>query len=253
MTDRELLALNKIGLIPGPNESESQFCERVSRSKKKFEKGNWIPPAHWDLPKEILSDFFDVKPLYICAFYSNQSLTPWQGAATWIRDREIHSIQLRKSFAKGSFLKIYSRTEVLAHEAAHAARSAFQEERFEEFFAYMTSSQKWRRILGPILRNPWEAWPFLIGTAIGTIWPFGFCIAAIWAALGFSRLILGHRTLTRAYHQILKEVKDDRKARSILFRLTDKEIELFAKGETVARYGEGRHDLRWKIIQNYCG
>lgn len=251
MTDRELVALNKIGFIPGPDESEEAFFSRVLRTKKKFEEGQWIPPAHWDHPKENLAQLFDVKPLYICAFYSNQNLTPWQGAASWIEGRELHSVQLRKNFSKGSFLKFYSRSEILAHEAVHAARSGFNEERYEEFFAYMTSEKKWRKILGPILQRPWEAWPFLIAVTLGTIWPIGFWAATFWASLGFLRLIRGHRTLAKASAQILKETGDPFKTRSILFRLTDEEIHRFANGETIARYAEGRHDLRWKIIQSY--
>jgi hypothetical protein len=252
MTDWELLALNKIGFIPGPGESESDFSERVSRTKKNFEKRNSIPPAHWDLPKETLLHTFDVNPLYICAFYSDKNLTPWQGAATWIEGSEIHSVQLRTSFSKGSFLGIYSRSEILAHEAVHAARCAFQEDRFEEYFAYMTSSKKWRRVLGPILKEPWEAWPFLICMTLGVFFPSAFLAAVLWIFSGFVRLIKGHRTLAAAYQVIFDQVKDHNKTRAILFRLTDREIERFAKGEKIERYNPKLHDLRWKIIQNYC-
>lgn len=252
MKDEELLSLNQAGFIPGPDENVEAFQARVQRSKRKFEEGSWIPPAHWDFAKENLSRLFDVKPLYICAFYSDKNLTPWQGAAAWIEGTELHSIQLRKSFAKGSFLKLYDRSEILAHEAVHAARSAFPNQRFEEYFAYMTSSKKWRQIMGPILRNPWEVWPFFLTCLLGAIWPISFLFATFWATLGFLRLIKSHYILRKASVQIFQETGDYQKTRSILVRLTDEEIERFTNGETIARYGQGRHDLRWKIILTYC-
>src|SRR5690242_3783438 len=104
LTDSELLTLDQMGFIPGPNESEEGFFKRVETAKEKFAKGKWIPESHWDWVRESLDTLFYVKPLYICAFYSNRSLTPWQGAAAWIEGRELSSIQLREKLKKGSYL-----------------------------------------------------------------------------------------------------------------------------------------------------
>jgi hypothetical protein len=194
---------------------------------------------------------FHVKPLYICAFYSNRSLTPWQGAASWIEGRALISIQLRKALQKGSYLGLYSREEILAHEAVHAARSGFNESRFEEFFAYMTSQKKWRRVLGPILHRPWEAWPFLLSLMGGIFFELLFLGAAFWMGLGFIRLAKHHRILKMAADQILKIVQDPGITRAILFRLTDQEIKKFAKGEEVKEMAAEPQTLRWKIIRNY--
>lgn len=249
MTDRDLLALDKIGFIPGPEEKEVDFLARVDQAKEHFEKGEWIPEAHWDWVREYLGQMFDVKPLYIGAFYSNRRLAPWQGAAAWIDGRILNSIQLRKELKKGSYLKIYQREEILAHEAVHAARSGFNENRYEEFFAYMTSEKRWRRVLGPIVQRPWEVWPFLLCTLIGILWPIGYLGAAVWAALGFSRLIQQHRRLNKAAAHILKRTQDARATRAILFRLTDQEIEQFSKGEDL--FAQKQTCLRWRIIRNY--
>ncbi len=251
MTDRDLLALDKIGFIPGPGEKEEDFLARVALGKGQFEKGNWIPEAHWDWVREYLDQLFHVKPLYICAFYSDRSLTPWQGAATWIEGRVVHSIQLRSGLKKGSYLRIYRREEILAHEAVHFARSGFSENLYEEFFAYMTSEKKWRRVLGPILQSPWEAWPFLICSSIGIFWSAGYLGAAFWAALGFSRLIKLHWRLKKAAEHLLKLVKEERIARAVLFRLTDEEIFLFSKGVNIGLYAQKQTCLRWQVIRNY--
>ncbi len=251
MTDQELLALDKRGLIPGPKEDEDSFLARVALVKESFEKGEWIPESHWDWVREYLQEMFNVKPLYICAFYSNRGLTPWQGAASWIEGKRLHAIQLRTGLKKGAYLGIYRREEILAHEAVHAARSGFDENRCEEFFAYMTSEKKWRRVLGPIVQRPWEVWPFLGALIGGMIWPVCYWGAAIWSGIGFFRLIRQHRVLKKAAAQIFKRTADARKARAILFRLTDAEIEAFSKGEEIENYAQRQTCLRWRIIRAY--
>lgn len=253
MTDNELLTLDKMGFIPGPGENEEAFRARVLKTKEQFENGAWIPESHWDWVREYLDRLVGVKPLYICAFYSNQHLVPWQGAAAWIEGRALHSIQLREGLRKGTYLRMYRREEILAHEAVHAVRSGFNENRYEEFFAYMTSEKRWRQILGPIFRRPWEAWPFLLCASIGVIWPVGYLGAAFWAALGFSRLIKQHWRLKQAAVQILEKTGDARTTRAILFRLTDEEIEGFSKGMNIELFAQKQNCLRWRIIRKFLG
>jgi hypothetical protein len=244
MTDWELMALDQDGFVPGPGEDENSFLTRVERVKKNFLEGNWIPESHWSWVREYLGGLFNVKPLYICAFYSNKNLAPWQGAASWIEGRALHSIQLREGMRKGRYLGIYSREEILAHEAVHAARSGFEESRFEEFFAYMTAEKRWRRVLGPLVRRPWEIYPFLIGALAGAVWPACYLLCALWAGIGFWRLIRGHLCLSRAAKRLANP-------RAVLFRLTDREIEALAKGLDIENYAKGQTCLRWRIIRMY--
>ena len=198
MTDRDLLALDKSGFLPGPDEGEAEYLARVEQTKKKFEEGYWIPEPHWDWVRTYLEGLFDIKPLYICAYYSNKRLAPWQGAASWIDGRRLDSIQLRSALKKGSYLGLYRREEILAHEAIHAARSGFNESVFEEFFAYMTAEKKWRRVLGPILRRPWEIWPLFLFMLLGIYSPVFYWGASVWMGIGFFRLIRCHIVLNRA-------------------------------------------------------
>lgn len=249
--DADLLELDKMGFIPGPEESEEAFLARVAEAKENFHKGEWIPSAHWDWTREFLEQMFNVKPLYICSFYSNQNLTPWQGAASWIKGRSLVSIQLREKLKMGSYLGVYRRDEILAHEAVHAARCGFNEDRYEEFFAYMTSEKKWRRVLGPIFQRPWEAWPLLFTLLGGILWPFCYWGATFWTGLGFFRLIRQHRRLKSAADCIFKHVRDVRKVRTILFRLTDSEIDLFSHGTDIHEFASQKKCLRWRIIRSY--
>lgn len=251
MTDRDLLALDNIGFIPGPDENEPEFLARVEKAKEKFKRGGWIPEPHWDWVRETLFQLFHVKPLYICAFYSNKKLSLWEGAAAWIEGKELDRIQLRQGLKKGTYLKVYKREEILAHEAIHAARCAFNESRFEEFFAYMSSEKKYRRVLGPILKRPWEAWPFFLFSLAGNIWAGFYLVAAALAAFGFVRLIKQHVILNRAAKAVYKITKDAKLSRAVLFRLTDEEIDRFSRGEEISSYAETQESLRWRVIKSY--
>lgn len=252
MTDEELLGLNQEGFIPGPHESERDFLDRVASFGRDMVKlsGEKVPEAHWQWVREHLREVFDFEPDSLPAFYSNRLLAPWQGAATWTLDGRLMGIQLREQMRRGSFLwGLYQRSEILAHEAVHAARSAFRENKNEEFFAYLTSESKWRRALGPVVRRPWEVWPFLVGMLVGVFWPGGWWGAAFWLMLGCGRLVRQHRILARATQHLLREVEDPRIARAILVRLTDREIHHFARIGNIREYAEQETSLRWRLIK----
>ena len=250
MTDEELLELNSQGLIPGPKESEEDFLSRVRRGMIREEK-DWIPRAHLEWTALHLKEVFDFSPVCLPIFYSNRSLAPWEGAAAWIENGRVSSIQLREGFKKGSYLWLYKRDEVIAHEAVHAARCAFNEEKFEEFFAFLVSEKKWRRVLGPLLKRPWEIWPFFICAFVGVFFGEAMLLwgAFLWASMGFWRLARRHRQLRGASEAVLEVVGGDRKTRAVLFRLTDEEILRFSKGKSVAEYAGRQECLRWRLIR----
>ncbi len=245
--EKELLSLNAQGMIPGPGESEEAFMARV-KILKSHSRLDALPRAHWNLSRHRLIELFDFEPECLAAFYSNRSLTPWQGAATWIEEGNIPLIQLREGFRKGSYLG-YGRSEILSHEAIHAARSAFDEPMAEEFFAFMASETPWRRMLGPILRRPWEAWLFLSTLFIGLFFPLGSGISALLAIMALVRLARLHRRMGKASQCLLMALGSVKKARSVLFRLTDAEIKKFAKGEEFFSYARKQSCLRWRLLQ----
>ncbi len=245
MTDLELLALNEAGFIPGPSESLAQFEQRIATTRAFLAESNLLPAAHWDWAKGRLEHLFGFQPQSLAAFYSNDNLTVWQGAACWIDERNVPKLQLRNGFKTGRYLKIYSREEVLAHEAAHAARAAFNEEENEEFFAYATAGVKWRSVLGPLIRRAWEPWVAL-GLLCGGIFVPGVLLgAAGWIGAGFFRLCRQHWRLSQASLVLLGTLKDKVKVRSLLFRLTDKEIRDLSEGIWPKDDGS----LRWRLIQ----
>lgn len=243
MTDEELYEWNRNGVIPGPGESEEAFAERARETRARFERGEWIPKPHWDWVRHHLRELFDFEPAYVPVFYSNKGLAVWEGAAAWIEGR-FCEVQLREGLRKGSYLGLYRREEILGHEAVHAARCAF-EEKSEEFFAYMTSDKKWRKVLGPIFERPWEAWLLVGVLGVGAFWPAGYLAAGCLAAIGFWRLGRMHRRLAKAGKRLEKAGVE--KVRAVLFRMTDKEIGKLAKGADLQEVAGSC--LRWRLIR----
>ena len=287
LTIEKLLELNNQGFIPGPEETEDVFLKRVSLTKKFFEDPAKIfeekekkapfaltdrlkePDRHW--AKNSLLHSFDISAQYFSAYFNNEKLKIFQGAATWLLDIDDVSLpilQLRKSLKKGSFLKIYEMEDILAHELAHFARAGFNEPKFEEFFAYFTSSRTVRKILGPIASSSKEIILFLtfLFLSLGAqylgfffknkIFDFLFVTFSLSSAfilsLGLIRLSYRRWAFNRCFKKLLSIFKTKKKTMSVMFRLTDKEIKKFAKTstESINKYIEENKDnsLRWKVI-----
>lgn len=256
MTDQELFELNQRGFIPGPGESEGDFLQRLQAAENffstppaPFDRMEKVPEPHWDWVRHHLSEFYDFQPYSLMAYYSNRQLALWQGAASWVIEEipgPLCAIQLRKGFSQGRYLGLYSRDEVLAHEAVHAARCAFNEPIHEEFFAYSTSGVGWRRKLGPIVKRPWEIFLFFIVLGLGAFWG-NFLPAAGLLAFAFIRLSRQHLQLKRAAQTLCKIIQDERTVRALLFRLTDREISQLASGRILEDDGS----LRFRVIRQY--
>lgn len=246
MLDKEQIKdMNRKGFFPGPQEQAEAFFQRVNKIRERSCSFEGIPRHHLEWVRSYLWDLFGFVPECLPCFYSNRNLRIWQAAACWVEERGVVSVQLREAFRKGRYLGIYRKEEILAHEAVHAARGAFEERRYEEMFAYMTSENRLRRIFGPVVEHPWQVWPFLLLGVFGAFFPLAYLGAAAFAGVGFYRLIQKHRRLQKAFGS-LKE-RGIRAPRAFLLRLTDKEIEQLARGTSV----EALFDLsfRWQFLR----
>lgn len=270
ITDEKLIEYNKRGLIPGPSETNEQFYQRVDFCEKFF-----LDPSHffsdfslndrvtrqdldWVYAKLIKT--YDIAPDYLVAFYSNKNLYFFQGACTWIfehKDHPLAVVQLRSRLKDKKYF-FYDREEILTHEVAHLARMAF-EEKSEEVFAYLLSSSFFRRSFGAIIENEKEVLIFFFSFFISLlcfIFSFNFLLA--FSALstsciflwGLFRLFKKKWRLKLAAKKLLKLVKRERWVRAILFRMTDKEIALFASWNAamIFSYIKKQKSLRWRMI-----
>jgi len=259
MENEELLELNSEGLFPGPGETEEKFRQRVLAAKDFFYKQeSAIAPQHWQWASEQLRALYDFTPRWCSAIYSSKGLAPWQAAATWIQKEKgvkpFYMIQIRPSKWVSWLI---DRDELLAHEAVHAARAAFEEPKAEELFAYLTSIAKWRRIIGPLFSQPKDSLLMVGILSLGavlqmieTIWDVflfsGICFsaAAVLAAVWSFRLLRMRSYLAKASRQIIPFLRDPSKARAALFRLTDQEIIELASGKI-----EEKNELRWQLLK----
>ena len=253
MRSEELIESHRRGWIPGPDESEEQFRRRIQSVSQ-------TPPA----PR--LKELFDLDPQDIPLVFSDEGLAPWQGAVTRVYEENgilRSEVQLREAFRSGQSLRFYSFDEVWAHEATHAARCAFDEPKWEEWFAYRSSPSRWRRLLGPLIERPIEVWVFLSALLISEASWFAF--DSLWAWLPLL-LIIGvagwrlahrHQIFDRAKRNVATLLKEAEKAEAFLFRLRDAEIESFAKwdAERIRDYAENQSCLRWQLLREVylCG
>lgn len=243
-TISELILLNQKGLFPGPKEKNEEFISRVAKSVEKEEK----------FPDELLSQF-DINPNWIDVIYSNDNLSFCEGACTWIWDEEVQ-VQLKKCFKKfKSFCLIYSKKELLMHEAIHACRMKFLDSDFEEILAYQTSNFFFRRYIGPLFQSPRETLLTILFFLLGLLICFySFFLGSI---LIFFLPIFYFFRLRKAFYYFNNAKKKIYNMTGlpplwILLRLSGQEIKMFAvKSETeINQYisKERMTSLRWKQL-----
>lgn len=279
LSNELLIELNKLGIIPGPGETEEEFQARSSNClgmKKSIEDGDLDHLFNPDeLAKEIpdlsaleeLQNRYDIFPLWVPIFYSNKSLLPWHGASTWIffnKDSAPQKalIQLNKTLKSSETLyKIYNKKEILTHEMAHIGRMDFEEPVYEEMIAYSHSPSKIRRFLGPMIHFNWKQSLFLFAIFIlialqlifiETLLPLLVIVTAVSGSLFLHWM--KYLRFKRCLFILAKTLKSSKKARHVIYRLTDDEIDYFsdAKPQEVLDYFEldsqEEFELRKQVI-----
>lgn len=240
----ELSELNEKGFLAGPNETESDFINRVSYLEN---------PLHF-LDKPLLPSLSlkeeGLKINWVRGFFAKKSLFPWEIASTWIYEEGnvfFPLIQLKR--------KKNTSEEILKHEYIHAARCSFDEKVFEEFLAYRVHKNRLRRFFGPLLRSSKES---LFLAAVPLLFPFyflpSFTAYVCYLTYLVCRLFKGHRTLTLCIHNLKKVCETPLEAEKIIFRLTDFEIRLFSKKDfsEMIPYIQNQTCIRWKqILSSY--
>lgn len=275
---KELLReLGKQGFFVSPGEEGRGFIKRIKLLKKMSQAHAQGIPLHQKnvqkmkgLPSDQMENVIGCLPLWIPVYYSNRKLMAWQGAVTWISSlsKEVNfpSIQIKPSFKKGRHLGI-PLEDVLLHELLHGVRANYPSSRFEEIFAYHSSSHRWRTWIGPIFRKPYEVWIFMFTLLV----PLGGQFFEIMFLSTFSSLICSLFSLPLTYlgfliirlskdfstfKKSLKKIgsvfsKNDNPF-SIALRMTDREITSFAYQpmDKLKEYiGKKRNSsLRWQQI-----
>lgn len=291
LSNETLLKLNQKGFIPGPKETPEAFSCRVDYCLhlKKTLKEEWggasdEMPISQALYARCLQEgadqvfpLFDFSPMWVPLFFSNEKLSLWQGGCAWIFQKNEETppgalLQLRKSWAyKERLYGIYSRRELIGHEMAHIGRMAFNEPRFEEFFAYEVSPSRLRRLAGPFFESSKETLFFLLCLLIpllsdAFIFASGLwnlyasllwlkAIPLVYLAWGSLRLAYKWRILKKAREALQPLVIKEAPPDAALYRLTDAEILLFSKGDRAKILAYAKENattsLRWQLLWNH--
>ena len=151
----ELQALDQKGLIPGPNEGADVFIGRVRALLKDLETKPQPKEAlelHVQSALNLLESTYGTRPQWP-RVSCDQGLSRSLSLGYWEERFGSGQIFLQKELIRGKVWG-YSAREVLAHELAHAARSMFPADLFDEYLSYQLSPRWHRRYLGPLLASP---------------------------------------------------------------------------------------------------
>jgi hypothetical protein len=288
ITDDELLRYNELGLIPGPEEHADDFEKRaryclglrVSFDSKlsdnaPFTQENRASDALLQEAFHITQPLYGIKPDWIPVFFSNYKLAPWHGGCAWIFQETEKTptgafFQLRSAFKSSTtYLGLYKRQELIAHELSHVGRMMYEEPRFEEVLAYRSDSSGLRRYLGPIMQSSFESAMFVLLLFIIIIIDF-FLSASLnpatyenvrWLKLvplgmilyALGRLYRKQSQFSKCLKQLQEVFKGNQdQAQAVIYRLTDDEIIDFAKKKPQEIEDFSKHakenSLRWHVI-----
>lgn len=285
--DRQWKIWNRQGFIPGLEETEEAFNARVSFCQaldqelvKKvgadlpFDAGD---QASQEILKEgtiITSDLYGIAPEWVPIFFNNYQLALWHGGCAWIFQLDEQTptsafLQLRARFrGQKSYLALYDRQELIAHELAHVGRMMYHEPQFEEILAYRSSSSRWRRWLGPIVQSSKESllFIFILGAIVmadlallvldqpigsSALWGVKLAPLAL-IAFAFIRLMHKQWLFARCEKKLGELYENASDARHLLYRLSDGEIRYFSHSsiDSIKAFmqEQAAHSFRWQFL-----
>jgi hypothetical protein len=275
ISDLQLAEYDARGLIPGPEESESDFVRRATYCLSLRE--TLREKALSDLPsgtfedtqgllkegREVVKKNYAIDPDWVPLALTKQQLAPWHGGSTWI-------FQVDDASPIGALLQLrpnpwwISHQEVAAHELCHIGRMAFEEPEYEEILAYYLSTSPLRKWCGAIIQTRMESFWFVI-SLLSVLF---FDLAALmwgnyhlfffvqWMKLlplglaGWGIFRLAKRL--KKFSNALKNMEGvTTHPLAMAYRLTDREINMFArmKKEEILEYVREQDSLRWRAIR----
>lgn len=207
--------------------------------------------------QEIPLEEFGAFPSWIEIVYKDEGLSLWEAGCLWYSDDLFCPplLQLRAHFAtKETLYFLYSKEEILAHEAIHAIRAPLKSKRFEEYFAYSTSKSTFRKFLGPLFSTPTEASFVILASFIFFASAFLTPLLSAFGALTLFSLFFAR--LARNWYLFFKCKKRlsalTKKPLALMLRLTDEEILYFAKASVTEarRFIEEQKNktFRWQLL-----
>ncbi|MCE5293453.1 MAG: hypothetical protein LLF94_02410 [Chlamydiales bacterium] len=252
------------GIFALPDDTPESYTERAIKLTEC--QGRDVP--------ECLIQVYEINPSWVPVEYARDGLRLWEAGCMWYSDSldVAPMIQLVPAFEKNqTYLKLYDKSEVLAHEYVHAARANLGSSIFEEIFAYHLSASRLRATLGPLFERPYES-ILLLSSFIpllllmvkdlfvdsynsGFLSNFFIPAASLPIALaGFFGLRLALRVSQWKCCKKHLDVITGGKSLPLMVRLTDQEILLFCRSspqEIRDWITTQSPNFRWELLSRY--
>lgn len=262
---KTLSDLDKRGFIIGPKETPKGFSERLKvfeknlnemdtelKEKKALTVEDLSFPAEEKIPIEsfnpagkITENLYDFKINWVPGFFVTPAFGMLFGGCAYSFAPEFFSLFIiRNSFKKKKKWLFYERDELMSHELCHVARFAMGSHKYEEQFAYQTSTSSFRKNFGCMMRSAWETYIIMIllfgmlATQISLItfkgeWlasrsiienPVHWFYTALFGFVAF--LVLRQKRQNKDFARTLNLLSSiTSKPRALAFRLTDPELD----------------------------
>ena len=262
---KTLAELDTRGFLIGPEEDPKEYADRLKvfeknlkemdqelKEKSQLTVEDLTFPAEEKIPVEsfnpatkITKELYDFKINWVPGFFVTPSFGMLFGGCAYSFAPEFFSLFIiRNSFKKKKKWLFYERDELMSHELCHVARFAMGSHKYEEQFAYQTSTSSFRKNFGCMMRSAWETYIVMIllfgmlATQISLItfkgrWlasrslvenPVHWFYAALFGFVGF--LVLRQKRQNKDFSRTLKLLSSlSTKPRALAFRLTDPELD----------------------------
>jgi len=258
MSPEQIYQLAKSGWLPAPWETEEQFLARIEQGKKTPEHFEKVEERTTLLQKgsAITQRLFGFSIDWVPIVFSNKKLSFFEGAAAWIFQETKDSpqeafLQLRKGLrGKQKLLGYYPVSELVGHELVHVARMAYSEPLFEEMLAYQTSTSPFRKMWGPLFRQPKEMNFFLITLILplfGTFIPYLWVIPLLTFVYFVIRLFIHERAFDRKKQEVEEHISPEHRG---LYLLLLSDEEMLEKGLN-SHEGTKPRDQLLKYLRNH--
>ncbi|MCH9621161.1 MAG: hypothetical protein S4CHLAM20_05770 [Chlamydiia bacterium] len=234
----EYLSYYKKGFLPGPNETEKAFLNRIKKVQDILNH-----------PKKFITDSSFQKtifePFKNCGLlFTPQRNSPVYASQTLILETEDKTlIPLIKTPSKFS-LKFINANEIINHELVHARRILFNDDHFEEILAYRQSPSFFRRFFSPLIISRLELSLFFIFALMSISSMLPLISATLYLLI---RLILKQNKITKCIQYLKKKTPH---YEEILMAMTDEEINNLSKMK-LAKIDFSL--FRWTYLQTLFG
>lgn len=264
LTLEQMVALDAAGFLLAPQETAEKFTLRLREMDvalnafdtemathgevtlyKNFtlHARDRIPEAFMMESQKVTEAAYAFSVDWVPAYFPEKTMgILWAGCTITFDEHPFPVFTIRRAFEKKDrFLKLYGRTELLAHESCHVARTPIDDYVFEELFAYAISESRFRRWVGNAFQTDMDAILFIAPLMLLSVFQFALIFFApeflenslLWFAMVFAAIvfpvyiIFRSCALRRIYNRALTFLKAQNitKPEAVLFRCTQTEIQ----------------------------